>query len=219
MKTNPKVIAIYACFLLSPPLAIATEEWHPFNVEGEQLEFTPPLGWKLAYMIRKSNDQFFAEYIPNEENINAWKTGYLSTRRALDHVTLKKARDANTQIAEAAMPLVMRMAEANCKGKAEPLPQKSETINGYNAVTGGFFCADPMPVAPYGEGALFALIEGRDYLHTVQYSWRPTSKEQLNTNLPWRIDPLKSRQYLESIRSVSLCGGEEQPECKIKYVD
>lgn len=220
MKTNLKLRAFYAFLLILPSLVVATEDGLPFRVQGEQLDYVPPDGWKLAFMKRKADDGFFAEYIPNNDDIHTWKNGFLLVNRMFGAEIIKEIRKTNKQAAEVAMSAYMELATKGCRGEVTPKAPISEMINGCLTVSGGFFCdGDESPTAPHGEGAFVSFIEGKDYLHRIQYSWRPQSKEELVINSPWHIEPSKSQAYLNALKSVTLCGGANLPACKIKYVD
>jgi hypothetical protein len=85
----------------------------------------------------------------------------------------------------------------------------------YIAVSGGF-CDSYGPAAPFGEGAIFAFAEGKEFLFRIQYGWRPKSAIEQRVNIPWRIDPETARKYVEAIKATSLCNGPAQPMCSGK---
>jgi hypothetical protein len=197
---------------------MASKEGYPFVVNGEQIEFAPPEGWKLTWMSGSANGPYIAEYIPAEESIDTWRKGYLAIQRLAlpKEAVLKNLKEANIKLADAMMSAFVSEANKTCDGTNTPMPQESITFNGlYFAISGGF-CDKFGAIAPFGEGALIAFAEGEHYWYKIEYAWRPDSQEELN-NLPWRIEKGKGIDYMNSIRLMRLCGGPKQLTCKITY--
>ena len=207
-------------FLASLPLStIAAEDGALFVVKGEQMDYSPPSGWKLAWMNGKQDGEFVAEYIPENEDIFTWREGYLSVKRmAYPPVeTLQKLKENKTRIADVALIQTINQAKELCGGHHTPMSQRTNTFNGVYFAVGGGYCDKYGPAAPYGEGSFVAFAEGKKFFFRIQYSWRPKSADEQKTNLPWRISPEKAQEYLESIMAMRLCGGDGQPTCKISY--
>lgn len=212
-KTVITFLAIVAGTLLN--LAAHANEGTPFPVTGEQLDHAPPPGWKLAWMTGKADGTYAAEYIPSEENIKTWRNGYLVIQRLENPPAAirKEIEDHKTRLAVVALMQYAETAKKTCGGNHTPMVRRTNEFEGvYSAVSGGF-CDKYGQMAPFGEGGVFAFIEGKDYLFRIQYSWRPISSKDQIEHFPWRIAPGKSRDYLEAIRTTTLCGGEGQKMC------
>lgn len=197
----------------------AAEDGTPFAVNGEQMDYSPPSGWKLAWMHGKQDGPFIAEYIPENEDINAWREGYLSMQR-FEYPSvemLHKLKENKTRIADMGLIQTVNKANETCGGQHTPMSQRTNTFNNVYFAVGGGYCDKYGTAAPYGEGSFVAFAEGKKFFYRIQYSWRPKSADDQKSNLPWRITPSKAKEYLESIKAMSLCGGDEQPACKVSY--
>ncbi len=69
--------------IVLPIPASSGETGAPFAVTDEQLDHIVPIGWKLAWMSGSGDGSYIAEYIPEAEEINAWRDGYLAIERVL----------------------------------------------------------------------------------------------------------------------------------------
>lgn len=210
--------------LLFPALlsftTFAAEDGVPFAVSGEQVEFHPPSGWKLAWMSGKGNGSYLAEYIPEKENVNEWREGYLAIERLEypSNEVLREIENNKTRIADLGLIQFLKKAKETCGGQHAAMSQRTNIFNGVYFAVGGGYCDRYGPAAPFGEGAFVAFAEGKRYFFRIQYAWRPKSVDDQKVNTPWRITPEKAKEYIESIKSMSLCGGDVQPVCKVAYV-
>lgn len=192
-----------------------------FEVEGEQLVYKVSSQWKPSWMGGDSKGGFFIEYIPEYEQINTWKFGYLKIQRYPYPSTeiLEKIKVSGTRISELAVLQLQDEAAKGCGGKHEKMTQKTSTFNGMIFSVSGGFCDKYGKAAPYGEGSVFAFIEGVDFLHSVQYSWRPVDKEMAKENAPWGIFSPLLAQYLNDIKLITSCGSSsgDAKACAGKY--
>lgn len=196
-----------------------TKKWAPFSVAGEQLDIPPPKGWKLAWMEGKPDGSFLVEYIPEDEDINSWREGYLAVER-FDYPPVNILKDlAKNKIETTDVALVqfIEKVKENCGETYEKMSQGSKTFNGVHFAVGGGYCDKNFSIAPFGEGAFVAFVEGKNYVFRIQYGWRPISAQEQSNNVPWRISPQKAKEYLEAITASTLCGGVSQPVCKNSY--
>ena len=215
----PAISLSFLC-AISPYASSAEEGGAPFTVMGERIDHPVPKGWKLAWMSGKPDGRFVVEYIPEIEQVDSWREGYLAIERlpypaaeAMKEIESKKQTTSGL-----ALSLYIQMAKERCGGKHESMSQRSNIFNGTYFSVGGGFCDKYGPSAPFGEGSFVAFAQGKDFLFRIQYGWRPKSAQELNMNLPWRIAPQIAKEYLEAIKASSLCAGIGQPECKTSYV-
>lgn len=197
-------------------VASAADDGAPFSVIGEQLDHRPPDGWKLAWMSGKADGRYIVEYIPQEENINSWRDGYLAIERLAypSAEVLKEIETHKTRIAAVALYQFIRKAKESCGGKHSEMAQRTNTFNGVYFAVGGGYCDRYGQAAPFGEGSFVAFAEGKDYLFRIQYGWRPKTIQDQENNVPWRITPKTAEQYLGAIKATALCGGSNQRACK-----
>jgi hypothetical protein len=196
--------------------AFAAEKGQPFDVSGERIDIQAPAGWKLAWMDGTPNGSYLQEFIPENEDINTWRKGYLSIRRIAypPAATVEEIKRANSHVADAALASFMKATAANCSEKHTAMSQRANDFNGVHFAVGGGFCDRHGPAMPFGEGAIIAFVEGRDFLFFMQYGWRPADEREAQSNLPLRQSSDVIRSYLEAIKATSLCGGAGQPVCK-----
>ena len=215
----PAISLSFLC-AISPHASYAAEGGTPFAVIGEQIDHPLPKGWKLAWMTGKPDGRFVVEYIPEAEQVDSWREGYLAIERLPypPAEAMKEIENKKQTTSGVALSLYIQVAKESCVGKHESMSQRSNTINGTYFSVGGGFCDKYGPPAPFGEGAFVAFVQGKDFLFRIQYGWRPKSAEELSANLPWRITAQVAKEYLEAIKASSLCAGIGQPECKISYV-
>lgn len=213
-----KILFAIAIVVVSTSASYADAlEGTPFSVKGERLDVTPPNGWKVAWMKGDPNSEYFVEYIPENEDINSWKGGYLMVVRKPYPVPeiMKKIAEAKTRIADLAIINAINTATKNCPDNHEPTSQRTNTFNGVYFAVGGGYCSLGAENVPFGEGAFLAFVEGRDFLYTIQYGWRPQSEAEKRVS-PWGIEESKAKFYLESITSATLCD-DSKSNCKNSY--
>nr|WP_315201381.1 hypothetical protein [uncultured Albidiferax sp.] len=203
--------------VLTPHTGYAAENAAPFLVVGEQLAHPPPEGWKRAWTGGQADGSYIVEFIPATENIDAWRQGYLAIER-LEYPgkdVLQRLAERNMKVSDLALYQLTSKAKETCPGQHTAIEHKRYQSSGVSFAVGGGFCDLYGPAAPYGEGSVVAFAEGKNYLFRIQYGWRPQSIQAREDNLPLRIPPKKLQEYLDAIRMSSLCGGPEQPVCKI----
>lgn len=207
-------------FFSTSPDQVIKPNWKPFRVVGEQIEYAVPAGWKLAWMEGKPDGSFFVEFIPKDETIEKWRGGYLLVQRLPypNPDVLEKIKSIKSKIADVALFQFFEKANKACVGKNQLMSQRTNVFNSIYMAIGGGFCDRYAGAAPFGEGTVIAFAEGEDFLFQMQYGWRPANMQELNANLPWRINEEKIRPYLEAFKSSSLCGGSKQPFCKVNYL-
>ncbi|GGP25005.1 hypothetical protein [Silvimonas amylolytica] len=181
----------------------------PFAVTGERVTTQIPKGWKLAWMQGDPAGGFMAEYLPEGEDINHWRGEYLAIARFPypSATVLKQMTEKKVHISEVALSQFMSATQAGCGGKRDEMPHGLNQIDGLLFAVSGGFCDKLEPAAPFGEGQFVAFIEGKDFLHKVQYSWRPGSAFEASANKPMRLPKQKTVQYLEAIKASRLCDG------------
>lgn len=219
-RTILKIVYLVALLTLMTPAAFAATKWSPFRVSGEQLDFRVPDGWKLAWMSGKGDDQYLAEYLPVNENIDAWRGEYFSINRF--RYPSQKIRDKiaalHSSVAAVALYQFIRKADATCGGIHVDMSQRIAMFNGVRFAVGGGYCSRYGSAAPFGEGSIVAFAEGEQYVFRVKYDWRPSSSDEQKEDLPWRNKIQKIKGYIESIKLMTLCGGKDEPVCKVSYV-
>lgn len=194
---------------LSPlPVAAALLEGNVFQPQGENLVIQTPPGWRLAYMNGDPNGDYVAEFMPNNESHDSWREGMMSVQRGA--YEMASGAHPSTQIVQR----VLHDLQRNCAGRFTPMKQKDSMSNGAYASISGGFCdryADSS-AAPYGEGKLVAVLEGKKNLFLMQFGWRPATEDSWK-NIAWRITPQQLQQYLNLLNQANLCGGEGQLSC------
>jgi len=194
-----------------------TQTGAPFSVLGERLDISPPQGWKLAWMQGTPEGEYLVEYIPEHEDINSWKTGYLLVvRKPYPPAELmKEIAEMKTRFADLSLIQTINFVAKNCPDKHEPTSQRTNTFNGVYFAVGGGCCSLARDQIPFGEGAFIAFAEGKDFVYKIQYGWRPQSESEKRSS-PWGIDEEKSKLFLMSIRSATLCD-DSKSNCKNTY--
>lgn len=177
------------------------------------------VGKLLGWMDGQPDGHYFVEYILATDNINNWRRGYLSIERMLypSDIVLTEFAKYKIHLSELALYQFMKGAEDTCKGTHRGMSQRINIFNGILFTVSGGFCDEYGPTAPFGEGAIIAIGEGRDYLFQIKYAWRPESAENRNNNLPWEIDDKTIKKYIDFIKEATLCGGINQSKCKNTY--
>jgi len=174
---------------------------------GENLVIQPPAGWRLAYMTGDPGSNYMVEFMPNGEDQDNWREGYMSVKRGA--YTPVGGQHLATQAVES----LIQSAQSKCAGHFVVMKQKNTQTNGAYTSIGGGFCDRYGGVAPYGEGNLTAVVEGKKNLFMVQFGWRPATESDLK-DYSWRIQPERLQQYLNLINQANLCGGgNDEPAC------
>lgn len=205
--------------LFSVSFSVNASDGRPFAVVGEQVNHQIPDGWKLAWMDGAPDGRYFAEYIPAGEDINSWHSGYLAIERIPlpSAESLKEIHKMKTTLAEIGLHHFIEQAKNRCGGKHEEMSYRVNTFNDiFFAVSGGF-CSHYETIAPFGEGAFVAFLEGSHNIFRIQYAWRPASETDRDNYPPWRISPEMATEFLNAIKATTLCGSENQPVCQITY--
>ena len=219
MKSIISTTILLLIALVNMSSAMATPgDGLPFDIKGESVDHVVPKGWTLAWMSGGADGVYIMEFIPESEDINAWCKGYLAIARSPypSEDVMAKLRKGGVDISAAAASQHNDEAREGCSGSFRPMSGRTKKYGGaVFAVTGGF-CDKYASPAPFGEGAVFAIVEGKSYLFRIQYSWRPVSATE-NEKLPWRIQPDVVSSYLKAITESTLCGGPDEPTCKVYY--
>jgi len=190
---------------LSLPAAAGKKDEQAAPSNGENLVIQPPAGWRLAYMTGDPSSNYLVEFMPNGEDKDNWREGYMSVQRG--------AYTPAGHLATQAVESLIQAAQSKCAGHFVVMKQKDTQTNGAYTSIGGGFCDRYGGVAPYGEGNLTAVLEGKQNLFMVQFGWRPATETDLK-DYNWRIQPERLQQYLNLINQAALCGGgKDQPAC------
>lgn len=213
-KFSQLLVILFSSITSLPVLSAA--DGAPFTVTGEQVVHRPPAGWKLAWMSGKSDGNYFSEYIPDEEDINSWRKGYLLIQRiGFPPNEIVKALEKNRiRIGDALLYSFMQEVRKTCGGRQESMEFKGNNFNGLYFAMGGGFCDRYGPAAPFGEGQIVGFVEGKNFMFRIQYSWRPRSTAEHGDHIPWRIAQDKIEQYRTAIQATTICGNAETPACK-----
>ena len=205
--------------MLIMPTFAGESDGKSFAVLGEQVDHQIPNGWKLAWMDGQVDGRYLMEFIPADEDIKAWRSGYLAIERIPLPSTeaMEEVRQMKTSLAEVGLHYFINQAESRCGGRHEEMSRRVNTFNGILFAVSGGFCSRYGATAPFGEGAFVAFLEGQQNIFRIQYAWRPASEADGNLHLPWRISPDKAGAYLNAIKATTLCGAENQPVCQINY--
>ncbi len=195
-----------AAVTLTAPLQAnaALLEGSIFQPNGENLIIQPPSGWRLAYMNGDPNGDYVVEFMPQNESHDSWREGYMSVQRG--------AIDGTAGMSSQIVQRVLQGAQLNCQGHFAAMKRKDTMTNGAATSISGGFCDRYGAVAPYGEGSMIAVVEGKEHLFLVQFGWRPATENELK-DYGWRITPQKLQVYLDLLNHATLCGGKEQPPC------
>jgi hypothetical protein len=110
---------------------------------------------------------------------------------------------------------MQRQADArqHCPGTFTEIPPRSDRVGVLDFAVAGGFCDRYGPAAPFGEGALVALVQGKDFVHRIEYHWRPANDAERSRDLPYRIDAATLEQFRQALIASTLCGGGQQPAC------
>ncbi|WNH53475.1 hypothetical protein [Stenotrophomonas oahuensis] len=204
--------------LAAPGLARSADgDGTPFAVHGEQLQVAVPSGWKLAWMAgdRSGNGDVMQEYIPADQNIKNWRGQYLLVGRVpLPPAEVSKEVAAMGKTLPQMVSMVSQQeARKACGGTfTEIEPWSGAAAAGESTISGGF-CDRFGPAAPFGEGALIGYLQGKQYVHRIEYHWRPASEGERNAHLPTRVHPAQQQAWIDAIKATPLCGTAQVP-CK-----
>jgi len=208
MKKIPDLLR--AAVLLGLSLVVSACATHPaantLPSNGENLEIRPPAGWRLSYTTGDPESNYLVEFMPNSEDHDSWREGYMSVQRGA------YTPIAGQHLATQAVSGLIQAAQTKCAGHFSAMQQKETQTNGAYTTIGGGFCERYSSVAPYGEGSLTAVIEGKKNLFLVQFGWRPATENDLK-DYNWRIKPERLQQYLNLLNQATLCGGPSEIPC------
>lgn len=205
MKKPPALLLLLASLIMPVSSGAALLEGRLFQPNGENLVIHPPAGWRLAYMNGDPNGDYVVEFMPYNESHEDWREGYMSVQRSAAEVSV--GARSSTQLVQR----VLQGMQRDCAGRFTAMKQKDGVTNGaYNSISGGF--CDRWSGAPFGEGSLIAVIEGKKNLFLVQFGWRPATENELK-GYTMRITPQKLQQYLNLLNLATLCGGPNQLVC------
>lgn len=184
------------------------------NISGERADVAVPTGWKLAYKAVGLDGAFFFEYIPEDETIENWRTGYLFVGRAPYPGNSKKtdlSQPKAASIGDALVSSIQKEAAEACKGQGNffSMSHHWNIFNGSRISVSGGLCSRMGSAAPYGEGAIVSVVEGDQYLHKISFHWRPVSAAQReNRMLTWGDTNENMVRNFETIKAIRLCGGK-----------
>ncbi|BEV14928.1 hypothetical protein HBDW_17160 [Herbaspirillum sp. DW155] len=203
-----------ASLALAPLSGHAEAEGRLFQPKGENLMISPPPGWRLAYMDGDPDGDYMVDFLPANEAHDSWREGYMGVQRRSfpEAGLLANIQARNLTVAQVALSEVMQGAQRNCPGRFVAMAQKNGSTNNIPLSVSGGFCDRTGPVAPYGEGTVLAVYQGKQQLFVVQFSWRPPT-DAANKQYPFRISPAGLQQYLDLINAATLCGGPEEGKC------
>jgi len=206
--------ALSLLLVLPPPLAQAEAEGRLFQPTGENLMIAPPAGWRLAYMDGDPEGDYVVDFLPKNEAHDSWREGYMSVqRRTFPEAALRdNIRARNLTMPQVAISEVMQIAQRKCPGRFVPMGQKDSLTNNIPTSVSGGFCDRLGPSAPYGEGSVMAVFEGKERLFVVQFSWRPSTENELK-QFAYRISPERLQQFLDLLNAATLCGGPDEGRC------
>jgi len=208
-----------ACLVLAATLAASGPAWAEatgrlFQPAGENLMITPPPGWRLAFMNGDPAGEYVVDFLPANEAHDSWREGYMGVqRRAFPDASLVNNIQArNLTVAQVALSEVLQGAQRNCPGRFTAMGQKISMTNNMPTAVSGGFCDRVGPSAPYGEGTVLGVFQGKQYLFVVQFSWRPSTANELN-QYAYRITPARLQQFLDLMNAATLCGGADEGKC------
>lgn len=206
--------ACMAAAALLPAQARAEAEGAVFQPNGENLMISPPAGWRMAFMDGDPDGDYVVDFLPANEAHDSWREGYMGIQRRSfpDSGLVSNIMARNLTVAQVAMTEVMQSAQRNCPGRFVPMKQKDSVTNNMPTSVSGGFCDRAGAAAPYGEGTLLSVYQGRERLFVVQFSWRPSTQNELK-EYGYRITPARLQQFLDLMNGASLCGGKDEGPC------
>ena len=210
-----------ALLMLSALLTISNShaevEGAPFIVNGKRIDIVPPTGWKLTWMIGDADGEYFAEYIKDGEDVLSWRSGLLLIRRVKypSADLIEQIKKAKSKVADIMLLQYDNQTQQTCKDKYVPTAKRVGEVGGLYFAVGGWYCRASSKKIPFGEGSYVAFVEGKEFVHLVQYSWRPQTEQDANSS-DWGVDLKTGKAYLDSIMSSVLCD-ENKKTCKNNY--
>lgn len=212
--TGAAVAACIGLAALLPLQARAEAEGSVFQPRGENLMISPPAGWRMAFMDGDPGGDYVVDFLPANEAHDSWREGYMGIQRRSfpDSALVANITARNLTVAQVAITEVMQNAQRNCPGRFVPMKQKDSLTNGIPTSTSGGFCDRAGAAAPYGEGTVLAVYQGKERLFVVQFSWRPSTQNELN-QYAFRITPARLQQFLDLMNAATLCGGPDEGAC------
>lgn len=212
--TGAASAACVALALLLPGPAGAEVQGAVFQPQGENLMIAPPAGWRMAYMDGDPDGDYVVDFLPPNEALDSWREGYMGVQRRSfpDSALLSNIRARNLSVPQVAITELMQSAQRQCPGRFLPMKQKDSLTNNIPTSVSGGFCDRAGSDAPYGEGSVIAVFEGKQRLFVVQFGWRPSNPNEWK-QYGYRITPDRLQQYLNLLNAATLCGGAEQGPC------
>ncbi|MBP0596770.1 hypothetical protein J8I26_01525 [Herbaspirillum sp. LeCh32-8] len=212
--TAAAVAACMAAFAALPMQARAEAEGAVFQPRGENLMISPPAGWRMAFMDGSPEGDYVVDFLPANEAHDSWREGYMGIQRRSfpDSALLNNILARNLTVAQVALTEVMQNAQRNCPGRFLPMKQKDTVTNNIPTSISGGFCDRAGNTAPFGEGTVMGVFQGKERLFVVQFSWRPSTPNELK-EYTYRITPDRLQQFLNLMNAASLCGGPDEGAC------
>jgi len=185
-----------------------------FEVSGLQLAISPPEGWSAVWMSGDPDGQYFIEYLPEGDDVNSWRDGYIYVQRtAFTQDTLDKIERAGYSMLDFAFESFQYNAKITCPGMFFRSKPERENINNLEYVLGAGYCDKYGDAAPYGESTVFAYAWDGEFLFNVKLAWRPHSKDDQLEHPHWPIPQERVAFTFDILKSAFLCGGDEYEEC------
>lgn len=150
--------------LLFPLFIQANEVNKAFYIQGEQLDIPIPQEAKLAFTLGDPNGIYLVEYTNKNDNVEQWKSYLITDERYPKNMGsyadffLFKLNALRRDCPSIRFSVLEEFINPNFTGQSVAL---------------AYFCAENLPQAENGEGALLILLEGEDYYFSLQKSWRP----------------------------------------------
>lgn len=212
--TTATTAVCMAALALIPLPASADAEGAVFQPRGENLMITPPSGWRMAFMDGSPTGDYVVDFLPANEAHDSWREGYMGIQRRSfpESGLLNNILARQLTVAQVALSEVMQTAQRNCPGRFVPMKQKDTVTNNMPTSISGGFCDRAGNAAPFGEGTLMGVFQGKERLFVVQFSWRPATPSELK-EYAYRITPDRLQQFLNLMNSASLCGGPDEGVC------
>jgi hypothetical protein len=130
-KKSDATTCLLLLLLVTSDLALAAPaDEEPFAVVGEQLDHSPPLGWKRVWVSGESEGSYVVEYVPATEEINSWREGYLAIER-LKYPPAEKLNEVEkrkTRIADVLAFGYGKEAKEKCGGRHFPMVQRADNL-------------------------------------------------------------------------------------------
>lgn len=182
------------------------------KISGEQVIHDIPKGWDLSYFEGDPAGNFLMEYVPKGDDVRQWKQGYLLIRRSAypDATLMSKLKEAKISPAMVGILQAQDTAKKGCGENFRPMTQGETVFNGIAFAISGGYCPQYGQYLPFGEGAVVSVLEGKENIFKLQYSWRPHSAQP---QLKWGLENSQITNYLDRIKNTHLCGGINETKC------